>query len=145
GRSGGRDVAGVAATKSMRAKEMQPTVDTATTIGEAKPASGALIEVRLIAIRYAARDTNIFEFRRPDNQPLPPYEPGAHVDVHLPSGHSRSYSLIVARPEPDTYTFAIKRDPASRGGSPYIHDELRLGRAIKINPPRNNLPPHEEA
>jgi tetrachlorobenzoquinone reductase len=120
-------------------------VDTATTIGEAKPASGALIEVRLTAIRYAARDTNIFEFRRPDGQPLPPYEPGAHVDVHLPSGHSRSYSLIVARPEPDTYTFAIKRDPASRGGSRYIHDELRVGRTIKISLPRNNFPLKEDA
>ena len=86
-------------------------MDMAITSGSATAAPGALIEVRLTAIRYAARDTNLFEFRRLDGSPLPAYEPGAHVDVHLPSGHSRSYSLIVARPEPETYTFGIKRDP----------------------------------
>jgi ferredoxin-NADP reductase len=120
-------------------------VDVATTSSSATAGSGALIEVRLTAIRYAARDTNLFEFRRLDGTPLPPYEPGAHVDVHLPSGHSRSYSLIVARPEPETYTFGIKRDPASRGGSRYMHDELRVGRTIKISAPRNNFPLKEDA
>jgi ferredoxin-NADP reductase len=120
-------------------------VDMATTSGEPTVAPGALIEVRLTAIHYAARDTNLFEFRRIDGAPLPPYEPGAHIDVHLPSGHSRSYSLIVARPEPDTYTFGIKRDPASRGGSRFMHDELRVGRTIKISAPRNNFPLKEDA
>jgi ferredoxin-NADP reductase len=121
-------------------------VDTATAgRSEATQASDALIEVRLTAIRYAARDTNIFEFRRPDGQPLPGYEPGAHVDMHLPNGLLRNYSLIVARPEPGTYTFAIKRDPASRGGSRYIHDELHVGKTLKIGAPRNNFPLKEDA
>jgi ferredoxin-NADP reductase len=108
-------------------------------------ASDELIEVRLTAIRYAARDTNIFEFCRTDGKPLPPYEPGAHVDLHLPSGLVRHYSLIVARPDPAVYTFAIKRDPASRGGSRYIHDEVRVGRTLKISSPRNNFPLAEDA
>jgi ferredoxin-NADP reductase len=108
-------------------------------------ASDELIEVRLTAIRYAARDTNIFEFRRPDDKPLPSYEPGAHVDLHLPNGLVRHYSLIVARPDATVYTFAIKRDPASRGGSRYIHDELRVGRTLKISSPRNNFPLAEDA
>ena len=99
-----------------------------------------MIEVRLSAIRYAARDTNLYEFRRPDGKPLPAYEPGAHVDMHLPNGLVRNYSMIVARPEPSTYTFGIKRDPASRGGSRYIHDELRVGKTLKISAPRNNFP-----
>jgi ferredoxin-NADP reductase len=120
-------------------------VDMATTSDELTAAPGALIEVRLTAIRFAARDTNLFEFRRLDGKPLPPYEPGAHVDVHLPSGHSRSYSLIVARPDPDTYTFGIKRDPASRGGSRFMHDELRVGRTVKISAPRNNFRLKEDA
>src|SRR5262245_4281314 len=101
------------------------------------PASDGLIEVRLTAIRYAARDTNLFEFRRPDGQPLPPYEPGAHVDMHLPNGLVRNYSLTVAKPDPAAYTFGIKRDPASRGGSRSIHDELRVGKTVKISAPRN--------
>lgn len=114
---------------------------------EATPAtaSDALIEVRLTAIRYAARDTNLYEFRRPDGQPLPSYDPGAHIDLHLPNGLVRNYSLIVAKPEPGTYTFGIKRDPASRGGSRYIHDELRVGKTVTISAPRNNFPLKEDA
>ena len=109
------------------------------------PAPEGLIEVRLAAVRYAARDTNLYEFRRPDETPLPPYEPGAHVDLHLPNGLVRNYSMTVARPEPGTYTFGIKRDPASRGGSRYIHDELRVGKTVRISPPRNNFPLKEDA
>ena len=108
-------------------------------------ASDALIEVRLTAIRYAARDTNIYEFQRPDGKPLPGYTAGSHVDLHLPNGLIRNYSLIVSRPEPATYTFGIKRDPASRGGSRYIHDELKVGRTVTISPPRNNFPLKEDA
>jgi ferredoxin-NADP reductase len=119
-------------------------VDTAIA-SQVTPAADSLIEVRVSAIRYAARDTNIFEFRRPDGAPLPSYEPGAHVDMHLPNGMLRNYSLIVARPEPGTYTFGIKRDPASRGGSRYIHDELRVGKLIKISAPRNNFALKEDA
>jgi tetrachlorobenzoquinone reductase len=108
-------------------------------------ASDDLIEVQLTAIRYAARDTNLYEFRRPDGKPLPRYEPGAHIDLYLPNGLVRNYSLIVARPDPAVYMFGIKRDPASRGGSRYIHDELRVGRTVKISAPRNNFPLDENA
>jgi len=113
--------------------------------GEIAPTQAPLIEVRLIAIRYAARDTNLYEFGRPDGEPLPAYEPGAHIDLHLPNGLVRNYSMIVARPDPAVYTFGIKRDPASRGGSRYIHDELRVGKTVKISAPRNNFPLKEDA
>ncbi len=86
-----------------------------------------LIEVRLNAIRYGARDTNLYEFVRPDGKPLPAYEPGAHIDVHLPNGIVRQYSLVLPAHEPLNYTLGVKRDPASRGGSRYVHDELRVG------------------
>jgi ferredoxin-NADP reductase len=120
-------------------------VDTAAASSAEASAPDGLIEVRLTAIRYAARDTNLYEFRRPDGGPLPAYEPGAHVDMHLPNGLLRNYSLVVAKPEAGVYTFGIKRDPASRGGSRYIHDELRVGKTLTIGAPRNNFPLHEDA
>jgi ferredoxin-NADP reductase len=120
-------------------------VDTAAASSAAASAPDGLIEVRLTAIRYAARDTNLYEFRRPDGGPLPAYEPGAHVDMHLPNGLLRNYSLVVAKPEAGVYTFGIKRDPASRGGSRYIHDELRVGKTLTIGAPRNNFPLHQDA
>jgi ferredoxin-NADP reductase len=104
-----------------------------------------LIEVRLTAIRYAARDTNIYELRRPGGKPFPPYEPGAHIDLNLPNGIVRQYSLIEAEPDPLTYTIAVKRDPASRGGSRYVQDELRVGKTLTIAGPRNNFPLVEDA
>jgi ferredoxin-NADP reductase len=57
----------------------------------------------------------------------------------------RNYSLIDARSDLATYTLGIKRDPASRGGSRLIHDELRVGKTLKISAPRNNFPLKEDA
>jgi ferredoxin-NADP reductase len=107
--------------------------------------SAALIEVRLTAIRYAARDTNLYEFSRLDGRPLPPYAPGAHIDLHLPNALIRQYSLTEAEPDPGRYVVGVKRDHASRGGSRYIHDELRVGRTLTIGAPRNNFPLVEDA
>jgi ferredoxin-NADP reductase len=124
-----------------------PTETAATTPapGGGKGGGDGLIEVRLTAIRYAARDTNLYEFSRLDGQPLPAYEPGAHIDVHLPNGIVRQYSLTEAKPDPASYTVGVKRDPASRGGSRYVHDELRVGKTLKISAPRNNFPLVENA
>ena len=118
---------------------------TASASGVASTAASDLIDVRLNAIRYAARDTNLYELVRPDGKPLPAYEPGAHIDLHLPNGIVRQYSLIVPAQNPTSYTLGIKRDPASRGGSRYIHDELRVGKTLKISAPRNNFPLKEDA
>jgi ferredoxin-NADP reductase len=108
-------------------------------------AKDPLIEVRLTAVRYAARDTSLFEFQRLDGKPLPAYEPGAPVDMHLPNGLLRNYSLIVAKPDPSIYTFGIKRDPASRGGSRFIHEAMLVGATLKISEPRNNFRLREDA
>ena len=121
---------------------MNTALATPTPAAAAKAADKApdgLIDVRLIAIRYAARDTNLYELTPLDGQPLPTYEPGAHIDLHLPNGVVRQYSLTEARSNPVSYTVGVKRDPASRGGSRYVHDEMRVGRSLKISAPRNNF------
>jgi ferredoxin-NADP reductase len=96
-------------------------------------------EARLVAVRYAARDVNTYEFARPDGATLMDVEPGAHIDVALPNGITRQYSLISPGPAPDRYTVAVKRDPNSRGGSRFMHDELRVGQLVTITGPRNNF------
>jgi tetrachlorobenzoquinone reductase len=121
------------------------TANPATAAPTTAQAADGLIDVRLIAIRYAARDTNLYELARLDGRPLPAYEPGAHIDVHLPNGIVRQYSLIEAEPDPARYTIGVKRDPASRGGSRYVHDDLRVGKSLQISAPRNNFPLVENA
>jgi ferredoxin-NADP reductase len=117
----------------------------ATAAPPAAQTAEGLIDVRLTAIRYAARDTNLYELASLDGKPLPAYQPGAHIDVHLPNGIIRQYSLLEPEPEPHRYTIGVKRDPASRGGSRYVHDELHVGKPIKISAPRNNFPLVENA
>jgi ferredoxin-NADP reductase len=104
-----------------------------------------LIEVRLTDVETVARDTNLYTFGRPDGGALPPYQPGSHIDIHLPNGLMRQYSLLNPNNDPTSYVVAIKRDAQSRGGSRYIFDELRVGATLKISAPRNNFPLVENA
>jgi ferredoxin-NADP reductase len=76
---------------------------------------------------------------------LPAFEPGAHLDLHLPNGMVRSYSLINPAGERHRYVVAVQEDRTSRGGSRYVHRELRVGTALPISAPRNNFRLHEEA
>jgi ferredoxin-NADP reductase len=107
--------------------------------------AAGLIDARLAEIETVARDTNVYTFRRPDGGALPAYKPGAHIDIHLPNGLIRQYSLLNPNDDPGSYTVAIKRDAESRGGSRYIFDELHVGDTLKISAPRNNFPLVENA
>lgn len=103
------------------------------------------LDLRLTAIRYAAQDTNLYEFRRPDGGALEAVAPGAHIDLHLPNGMMRQYSLVTADGDPAAYVVGVRRDRVSRGGSIYIHDKLRVGEILKVGGPRNNFPLAEDA
>ena len=121
---------------------------TATPVQPAKgsaKASEKLIEVRVADIKAAAQDTKLYELRAADGKPLPTAEPGAHIDVILPNGKQRQYSITVSEPKPERYLIGVKRDPASRGGSTYMHDQLTVGQTLKIRPPRNHFPLVENA
>ena len=78
-------------------------------------------------------------------QSCQPIAPGAHIDLHLPNGLVRQFSLVAPNSDPDSYVVGVKRDAASRGGSRYIIDEMRVGDQIKISAPRNNFPLVENA
>ena len=97
----------------------------------------ALREVRVVAMREEAPDVISCEWRAVAGT-LPPCPPGAHVDVHLPNGLVRQYSVAVA--DGARYVIAVKRDAASRGGSAYVADALRIGTVLRIGAPRDNFP-----
>ncbi len=103
------------------------------------------IQVRLMAIRYAAQHTNLYELARTDGLSLPSAEPGAHIDLMLPNGIMRQYSLVNSGKAPKSYTVAVKLDPSSRGGSRYIFESLQVGHLLDIAGPRNNFPLVEDA
>jgi len=76
---------------------------------------------------------------------LPTFEAGAHIDVHLPNGLIRQYSLCNPPSETHRYQIAILKDPASRGGSVAVHSLLHEGDEIEISAPRNLFPLHSQA
>jgi ferredoxin-NADP reductase len=71
---------------------------------------------------------------------LPEWSPGAHVDLVLPSGVERQYSLCSDPADRSTWRVAILREPQSRGGSVYIHDRLAVGDRLRVRGPRNHFP-----
>jgi len=75
----------------------------------------------------------------PDGRDLPTWEPGAHVDLHLPSGLSRQYSLSGDPHDRRRYRLGVLRERAGRGGSAYVHDTLRPGEAVDFAGPRNHF------
>jgi ferredoxin-NADP reductase len=111
----------------------------------AAPAPAPLIPMRLTAIRFAAAGINLFEFTPLDGGVLPAFTAGAHVDLHLPAGLVRQYSLCNPQQERHRYLVGVKRDLNSRGGSRYLHDELRVGAVLQVGEPRNHFALHEEA
>lgn len=76
---------------------------------------------------------------------LPPVEAGAHVDLHLANGLMRSYSLSNCTEGDTVYRLTVARDAASRGGSDFVHDQIRVGQTLTISAPRNNFPLCEDA
>ena len=75
---------------------------------------------------------------------LPEYECGAHIDIHLPNGLIRQYSLWPAPGDRSAYHIAVKREAASRGGSAAVHDLLKTGDTLSISAPRNNFALHAD-
>lgn len=102
--------------------------------------STATLTVRVARKWQEARDICGFEFVSDDGSPLPRFDAGAHIDVHLPGGLVRQYSLCNHPGHGDRYQIAVLRDADGRGGSRAIHDEVRQGDTVKIGMPRNHFP-----
>jgi len=70
---------------------------------------------------------------------FPAFEAGSHIDLHLPNGLVRSYSLCNSTSDRQRYVVGVLNDRRSRGGSLYVHQQLRAGTTIEISHPRNNF------
>ncbi|GAA5069183.1 ferredoxin-NADP reductase [Thermocatellispora tengchongensis] len=82
----------------------------------------------------------LLDLRAPGGGTLPPWEPGAHVDLVLGGGLVRQYSLCGDPADRDRYLVAVLREPAGRGGSAYVHDRMAPGQAVPVRGPRNHFP-----
>jgi vanillate O-demethylase ferredoxin subunit len=107
--------------------------------------SQAMIEVRVARKQVEAVDICSFELVRPDGQALPVFSAGAHIDVQVPGGLVRQYSLCNDATQTTHYQIGVLRDPKSRGGSVAMHDALQVGDLLRISEPKNHFPLVHEA
>ncbi|RZL85319.1 MAG: oxidoreductase [Rhodococcus sp. (in: high G+C Gram-positive bacteria)] len=87
-----------------------------------------------------ADDVVVLELEEPTGAPLPRWEPGAHIDLCLPNGLTRQYSLCGDPTDRSSYRVGILRDPESRGGSVYVFDNLHPETEVIARGPRNHFP-----
>ncbi|WP_139826315.1 PDR/VanB family oxidoreductase [Derxia lacustris] len=103
-------------------------------------AGNALLRLRVAHRRQEANDIVSLELVDPAGAPLPAFSAGAHVDLHLPGGFVRQYSLCNAPAERHRYVVAVLRDPASRGGSAALHAQVNADDLLDVGLPRNLFP-----
>lgn len=97
------------------------------------------LEVRLTQVTYGAEGINLYRLSSLDGQPLPAFDPGAHIDIDISPEHRRQYSLLWPPASPGSYTVAVQLSAEGRGGSRELHHRSVVGSRYRISPPRNHF------
>ena len=95
------------------------------------------IPVRVTHKRVEGDGICSFELVHAEGGALPAFKAGAHVEVHLPGGITRPYSLCNSPAETQHYRIAVLRETASRGGSTALHERVAEGDRLEVGTPRN--------
>lgn len=95
-------------------------------------------QMRVIGKDVAAEGVVSVRLAAVDEQAVPAWTPGAHVDLYLTAEITRQYSLCGSAADPHL-TVAVLRETNSRGGSQYVHDHLQVGDLLSVGGPRNNF------
>lgn len=99
----------------------------------------ALREVRVSKKFIEAHNMASFELVPTDGQELAAFSPGSHIDVAIPGGFTRQYSLLNPASERQRYLIGIWRDANSRGGSRALYDDVKEGDTLQVSLPRNRF------
>lgn len=99
---------------------------------------------RIRSVHWEATDVYSFVLEDEAGQSLPRFDPGAHIDIKLPNGLMRSYSLSDLRND-GRYRITVARDPNSSGGSALLAETMRPGDTVEIGEARSNFPLFETA
>lgn len=99
-----------------------------------------LVTVVVREVRSVTCRVKSFVLGDPDGWQLPPFTAGAHIDVHLPGGLVRQYSLCGDPFENRHYELGVLDEPAGRGGSRAFHTAVERGAVLSVSLPRNHFP-----
>ncbi|MFB6451327.1 PDR/VanB family oxidoreductase [Bradyrhizobium tunisiense] len=106
--------------------------------------AGQTIPLRVTEIRYEAAGVSSYILRREDGTALPCAAPGSHLDLHLPNGQVRSYSISNASKDRGSYRLTVAHKPTGVG-SKYLRESVRVGDMLMASDPKNNFPLTEQA
>lgn len=117
------------------------TTHTNSRLLDSDPSVGAARDLSLLVRRMGWESDGVMSLVLVDaaGDDLPEWQPGAHVDLHLPGGLVRQYSLCGDPQDRHQWRVAVLREPASRGGSHAVHDAVRPGMVLAARGPRNNF------
>ena len=101
------------------------------------PDEDELITVQVARTEVAADGIQLFELRDPGGAALPPFTPGAHLSVRVPTGSMRNYSIASDPADTDHYIIAVKREESGRGGSISFIEGVKPGDTLQVSLPRN--------
>ncbi|UVC32099.1 PDR/VanB family oxidoreductase [Pantoea sp. SOD02] len=96
------------------------------------------LAVTVIAKQFNGAGNVLLTLASRNGQPLPVFTPGAHIDVLIPDGGKRQYSLCSTAA--DHYEICVRLDQRSTGGSRWLHQQLNVGDDLEISAPRNHFP-----
>lgn len=103
-------------------------------------AKSSSLELMVRQIRYEGVGIHSYELVHPEGQPLPAFTAGAHIDVHVPGGFTRQYSLCSDPADTQHYRIAVLKDEQGRGGSKKLHETLAVQQRVQVSQPRNHFP-----
>lgn len=109
----------------------------------AKPIKHAQLVVA--AVEEPAPGVKRFTLADEDGWRLPPFRPGAHIDLYLANGQVRTYSLCNAPDDDRRYVIAVKKEQDGRGGSRYLHEEVKVGDRMGVSVPRGGIQVSEQS
>ncbi|OJT19149.1 phthalate 4,5-dioxygenase [Archangium sp. Cb G35] len=98
------------------------------------------LSLRVQRITPEAEGICSYELVPVNGGPLPPFEAGSHLDVHVPGGFLRQYSLCGDPAETHRYLIAVQRDANGRGGSRAMHERVHEGDVLTTSLPRCDFP-----
>ena len=98
------------------------------------------LQLRITQISLEAQDVVALTLRDASGQALPAWQAGAHLELQLPSGKLRHYSMCGDLHDRFSYRVAVLKDEQGRGGSAEIHRDLRVGQILPASEPRNLFP-----
>jgi len=99
----------------------------------------ALLSVLVAKKTIEAHNMLSFELVAPDGSELPAFSAGSHIDVTIPGGLVRQYSLCNSESDRHRYLIAVWKDANSRGGSRAMHDVVNEGDVLQVSLPRNRF------